>query len=296
MRTTQFIFVLTLLAAGVSRLAAQDQKPANESAAPPVFLLLVHQQVYPGKSADREKLLAAESRGSERLDSNRYWIDLESVTGDPEGLLLLPFDSYEHIQQSSVEWKQLLAAHPEVDRLQEELEGLIGGQRRIVATRRDDLGYLAENIDLSEARFLNVLEVHVFPGHESDFAESMRILADAYGKIHAETAWVVYQVAAGTASPTFLVFRPVVELKQNDDFMAYGASLAEAEGEQSVETQQRIAREAYASTEHNIYAVHPELSHVSKSFAGSDADFWFHAAAAASKSDTKQDSKTGVRP
>jgi hypothetical protein len=284
------------IATSASILPAQDQKPANESAAPPALLLLVHQQAYPGKSAEREKLIAAESRISDRLDSAYYWIDLESITGDPESLLCFPFDSYNHMQQSNEEWKQLLTAHPEIDRMRGELESLIGSQRGIIAMRRDDLGYHADSIDLSEARYVNVLEVRLFPGRESDFADASKILVEAFDKIHAETAWVVYQVDAGTPSPTFLVFRPVAELKQNDEFLSYDADLAEAEGEQSVEALQRISRESYASTVKDIYAVHPQLSHVSKSFAAGDVDFWFHSPAPAPKPEAKADSKSSGKP
>jgi hypothetical protein len=35
-------------------------------------------------------------------------------------------------------------------------------------------------------RFLRVLEVRLFPGHESDFVEALRILAEAYTKINAD--------------------------------------------------------------------------------------------------------------
>ena len=37
---------------------------------------------------------------------------------------------------------------------------------------------------------------------------------------------------------------------------------------------QQIAREAYASTESNIYVVSPEMSHVSKEFAAENPGFW----------------------
>jgi hypothetical protein len=37
---------------------------------------------------------------------------------------------------------------------------------------------------------------------------------------------------------------------------------------------QQIAREAYASTESNLYSIKPEKSHVSKEFAAGDPEFW----------------------
>src|SRR5205807_124187 len=40
------------------------------------------------------------------------------------------------------------------------------------------------------------------------------------------------------------------------------------------ERMQQIAREAYAQTESNLYAISPEKSHVSKEFAAGDPEFW----------------------
>jgi hypothetical protein len=37
---------------------------------------------------------------------------------------------------------------------------------------------------------------------------------------------------------------------------------------------QQIAREAYASTESNLYVISPEMSHVGKEFAAADPAFW----------------------
>jgi hypothetical protein len=257
-------------------LSAQDKKAANVDASPPSIALFVHQSVYSGKAAIREKIESNLSRVCDRLDAPKFWIDLEPLSGDPEGLVFSPVDSYEQMEQTNADWTKFLAGHPDINRMQDEIAGYIGSERKVIALRRDDLGYLAENIDFSEARFVHVLEVHLFPGRESDFAEAFKILADAYTKIQANTPWVVYQVDAGGAAPTFLVIRPMTELKQNDDLMAASGNLMDAEGEQGIETLRRIARESYATTESNLYAVSPEMSHVSKPFAATDPDYWLH--------------------
>jgi hypothetical protein len=287
MNALKIFAALTILILHSTILAAQDKKAANEDAAPPAVALFVHQAVFSGKAANREKTESGLSRVCDRLEAPKLWVDLESLTGDPEALVFSPYDSYEQMEQSNADWAKFLAGHPDIGRMQEEVGGLIGSERKIIALRRDDLGYLADSIDLSEARFVHVLEIHLFPGRESDFAEAFKILADAYAKIQADTAWVVYQVDAGTAAPTFLVIRPMTEMKQNDDLLASSANLIDAEGEQGSETLKRVAREAYASTESNMYAVSPEMSHVSKAFAATDPDYWLHRPA---------DTKTEVKP
>ena len=291
MRVSRRFAVPVLVFLSASILAAQDKKPANEAAVPPNVLLLVHQDIPPGKAAERQKLEVNVARACDRLGAPSYWIDLQSLTGQQQAIFFDPFESYEHLGQARTEWSQFFGAHPDLARMQDQIEGLLAGERTSVAVRRDDLGYLPEGIDLSEARYMRVHEIHLFPGHENDAAEAFKILAEAYAKIQADTPWVVYEVNAGMPSPTFVVFLPMSELRQNDDLLAWNSDLAEAEGEQGRETLQRIARESYATTESNLYAVSPEMSHVSKDFAGADPDFWLHREAPDAKPDPKAEPK-----
>ena len=276
MRVIRAFAATFLIVVSTSILSAQDQKAANPAAAPPNLVLLLHQEVQQGKTRERQKLESSISRTCDRLETPSQWIDLQSLTGTGESLSFDPFDSFEDLGRSKIEWRQFFAAHPDLAHMQEEVEGLVVSDRTIIAARRDDLGYRADSIDLSEARYMRVLDVRLFPGHESDFVEAIKILSDAYAKIAAETPWVVYQVDVGIPTPAFLVFMPMPELKPNDDLLSWRENLIQAEGEQATDALQKIAREAFASTETNLYVVSPELSHVSQEFAASDPDFWKH--------------------
>lgn len=285
-----------LVAAPFSR--AQDKKEVNLAAAPPKILLLEHKQPYSGKAEERRKLEESLSAACEKLDAPRVWIDLESLSGDPEAVTFSPFDSYEQMEQSDFDWGQFLAGHADLQRMREEARGLVGGEHKIIALRRDDLGYLVDTIDLSEARFLQVLEVRLFPGRETDFADAFKIVADAHAKVQAETPWVVYEVDAGSSVPTFLVLSPMVELKERDDLLAQTGNIADAEGDGG-EALRKIARESYAATETTIYRVNPGMSHVSKTFAATDMDFWMHrgpGASAEPKPEAKPEPKPKPKP
>jgi len=281
-------FALAFLAlANACVLSAQDQKAANPAAAPPNVLLLVHQEFPLGKAAERQRLESSISRASDRLETPSYWIDLESLTGTHESLSFDPFESFEQIEEAKDGWSQFFAVHPDLAQMQEQVKGLVYNERPIVAVRRDDLGYLSESIDLSEAHYMRVLEVRLFPGHEGDFAEAARTLADAFAKIQADTPWVVYQVDVGMPAPAFLVFMPLPELKRNDDLLTLRENLLAAEGEQAADNLRRIAREGFASTETNLYSVSPETSHVSKDFAAGDPGFWKPKSGPEQKPETK---------
>jgi len=266
--------IVFLLLANVSIVPAQTEKPASAATAPPKIVLLVHQQFKFGSESARQKLEVSVTRACNHLDVPNAWIDLQAITGPPEALSFDPFDSFEQLDNAFVAWRQLFASHPELAHLQEQIRALETSESTTVAVRRDDLGYRVNRIDLSKARYMRVLEVRLRPGHESEFVESFKLLSAAYEKISADMPWVVYQANVGMPTPSFLVFVPMRALKENDGYLARAPKLREAEGDAGFDRMQQIAREAYASTESNLYAISPETSHVSKEFVGGDPDFW----------------------
>ena len=274
------ILLLSLFSGLMAR--AQSAESSSGITEPPKLLLLVHQQIRFGKESERAKLGVAIKRACDRISVPNSWIDLESVTGTPETLSFDPFDSFEEIEKAGVSWSQIFAGHSEIARLQEEIRAVVSSERTVIAVRRDDVGYRVNSINLAQARAMRVLEVRLNPGHENDLVDAFQTLAAAYEKMNSDTPWVVYQVNVGMPSPSFLVFVPMAALRQNDDLLARRKTLQEAEGEEGSQRLQQIAREAYASTESNIYVVSPEMSHVPKEFAAENPEFWLQGAASES--------------
>jgi hypothetical protein len=269
-----FLGIIVLFFAHICFVQAQTEKQASTGTAPPKLLLLVHQQIKFGSESARQKLEVSITRACNHLEVPNSWIDLQAITGPPEALSFDPFNSFEQVDNAYVFWGQLFASHPEIAHLQEQVRALESSESTIIAVRRDDLGYRVNRIDLSKVRYMRVLEVRLRPGHESEFVESFKLLSAAYEKIDADMPWVVYQANAGMPSPSFLVFVPMRALKENDSYLARAPKLREAEGEAGFDRMQQISRDAYASTESNLYAISPETSHVSKEIVDGDPDFW----------------------
>jgi hypothetical protein len=268
------VMTVFLLSVCASIASAQVEDFPNLAGTPPKLLLLVHQEFKSGKAGERQKLEVAISRACDRVNVPNSWIDLESISGPPGALFFDPFESFDQIDDAFAGWGQIFATHAELARMQEELKALVTNERTIIAVRRDDLGFRPQSIDFSKARFLRVLEVQLHPGHESEFVEAFKNLGGSYEKIKADTPWVVYQVNVGMPSPTFLVFVPLRALKQNDDLLNWKRSIREAEGEEAAQRMEQLAKDAYATTESNLYFISPETSHVSKDFADGDPQFW----------------------
>src|SRR5579864_8897094 len=276
-------------------VAGQTKESAEPATAPPKLLVLVYQRFSFDKAADRDQWETAMARACQKLDVPNSWIVMESVTGEPEVLSFDPFDSFAQMEKPVAEWGPIYAAHPELGRLQAQVNAALVSQRTLIAVRRDDLSYHANRIDLSKTRFMRVLEVRLHPGHENEFAEAFQKLSAAYEKIESDLPWVVYQVNLGMPSPTFLTFVPMRSIGQNDYLLQARERLHAAEGE-AAERMQQIAREAYASTESNLYAINPEKSRVSKGFAAGDPDFWTPSPQPAAKPDKKKSTSKQIKP
>jgi hypothetical protein len=276
--------IALLLSVPVTPLTAQTGNAPTLPSAPPNLLLLVHQQFRFGSESAREKYEIEVTKACRELSVPNQWIDLQSITGAPEALFFDPLDSFEQLDYASAAWGKINALHPELARLQEEIRKLETNERTAIAVRRSDLSYRAGFIDLSKARYMRVLEIRLLPGHEEEFVEAFKTLRAAYEKIKADTPWVVYQVNVGMPSPTFFAFVPMRALRQNDDLLAWRGPLRDAEGEAGADRMQQIARAAYQSTESNLYAIRPEMSHVFKEFADGDPGFWSPATSANAKS------------
>jgi hypothetical protein len=64
-------------------------------------------------------------------------------------------------------------------------------------------------------RFLRVNTFRIRPGHGVEFVEAEKSVSAACEKIHADTAWVVYQVQEGMRGPAFMVLTENYQLHRS---------------------------------------------------------------------------------
>jgi len=250
------------------------QGPKTRPGAPPKLLLLVHQQVLPGKAAERQRLEVQTSSRFDELNILITWIELEAVTGPPQALFFDPADSFAELDRAGAMLASTFATYPELAQQQQQIEERLASSKTVVAVRRDDMSYGAERMDLSKARYLRISVVSLRPGHERDFAEAQALRNLASTRERAEGAWVVYEVNSGVAQPAFLIVQALRALADADKELDTVRKLQQSLAETERSRLEQVAREAYASIESNLYVIHPEMSHVPNEFASGDPNFW----------------------
>jgi hypothetical protein len=276
--TSMLIFFL--IAASVCTIAAQENSPDSSKAGPPKFLNMVHQELKPGRSGAYAELETSIARIYSRENIPVFWIELGSITGPSEVLYLNLFDSSEEMAKTMDALNAALAAHPELAQMQERLlqENTSNGTT-VLGVRRDDMGYRANTIDFSKMRALRLSTVFAHPGYERAFMETEWSLSEASEKVHARSAWAVYEVVGGLPEPSFVVVTPMQSLQDIDGIVEASRSLKATEGGALEQHLQELARIAYGTSDTRLFGVGPRLSHVSKKFAAGDSDFWAPATA-----------------
>jgi len=123
------------------------------------------------------------------------------------------------------------------------IDDTLSSQRTILAVRREDsAGGTQVNtaINLAQARFLRMLVVRTRPGEGPPILDS------------AVAPAVLYQVNSGMPEPTYLIFQPMADFNGIPTIHISDGTIVED----------------------SVYAIEPDLSHVSRAFAEQDQSFW----------------------
>jgi hypothetical protein len=269
------LMILLLMPAFVCPMPAQDNSADVAKAGPPKFLNMVHQELKPGRMGAYDELETSIARIYSRENLPVFWVELESITGPSEVLYLNFFDSSEEMAKAVDALSAGLAAHPELVQMQDRLlqENTSNGTS-VLGVRRDDMGYRVNTIDFSKMRALRLSTVFAHPGYERAFMETEWSLSEASEKVHAQSAWAVYEVVGGLPEPAFVIVTPMQSLREIDDIFETNQALKKTEGGALQQHLQELARVAYGTSDTRLFSVGQKMSHVSRKFAAGDADFW----------------------
>ena len=269
------LILLLCIPVFVRTTRAQENNTDQATAGPPKFLNMVHQELKPGRSGAYAELETSIARIYSRENIPVFWVELGSITGPAEVLYLNLFDSSEEMAKAMDVLSTGLAAHPELVQMQDRLlqENTSNGTS-VLGVRRDDMGYRANTIDFSKMRVLRLSTVFAHPGYERAFMETEWSLSEASNKVHARSAWAVYEVVGGLPEPSFVIVTPMQSLQEIDGIFEASESVKTTEGGALEQHLQELARIAYGTSDTRLFAVGPRMSRVSKKFAASDADFW----------------------
>jgi hypothetical protein len=262
-------------------------QPAPGSMPPPKILQIYREEIKPGKAPAHEQVEAGWPKAFARANWPTNYLAMTSSTGPSEAWFMTGFDSLEAWEKDSGNVAKNSALKKELDQLEARDGELRSGGRSLVAMYREDLSHQA-NVDIPKMRYFRIITFRVRQGHDSQFADAVKIVRTAFEKANVPAHWAVYQIYAGMPAPTFLVMLPAKSLAEVDAAIAAAPAVQQAEGEDGVKKLQTIASDAFNSVETNIFEFNAKMSYPSKQWADGDPDFWRPKAAPAAKSESKK--------
>ncbi|MEO8572810.1 MAG: hypothetical protein ABI481_02485 [Pyrinomonadaceae bacterium] len=268
----QFLFfslTICLLVASASRTSAQMPGP-------PKVMLIVREDIKPGMMGPHSREANNVVQIYSRANSPYHRLAMVPVAGNEnEVMYIWGFDSFAEMEKSNtyldtisnVTYKADFARiRPQSD------DDYHSAQRDTVAVLREDMSYNM-NTDIRKMRYMRVQTVRVKPGHSRDFEDSRRMTKAAHEKAKVDETMVVYQVAGGAQSGTYLVMIPWASL-DGIGTLPHGKSYMDALGDDRRDKIEKIENDSIVFSSTDIYAFAPQLSYVAKDWVSGDPSFW----------------------
>ena len=275
MKKSLFVFALVLLVSICSPVFAQTP----EQMGPPPVLLIVREDIKPGKMPAHARHSAEFAQIFAKLQTTNHRIALWPIAGSENDLVYItPAGSFADIEKMQQDTdKKMTAAggttRADLDRLEKEAPDLHAGMRDMLAIYRPEMSF-NPNVNIAQMRYFAITTVRVRPGHDAEYADYIRSVVNvARDKAKVDNFHLAcFQVISGAPGGTYMFFRPMKSLGEFDQNV--GAKVRAAMSDDMRKHADKTTADAVISSESSTYAYEPRMSYVDKDLAAQDPTFW----------------------
>ncbi|MEK6409424.1 MAG: hypothetical protein AABN34_21075 [Acidobacteriota bacterium] len=264
-----FVFALCMFVSTALEAAAQQAAPTG----PPKVLSIFREEIKAGRGAAHEKLETGYVRAFQKAKWPVYSLAMTAAYGGTDAWFVSAYDSFAALQKDRENFAKNSQVSADFDRLDAMDAEFRSGQRTILCVLNEELT-IGGGFDVSQMRYFAVNTVRVRPGHDQEYQEARKILAEAVKKADPKSHSVFYAVRAGMPNGTYLIFTPRKSLAEMDPNPAVGRAVQEAMGEENARKRQKLLADSVISTETSIYSFSPKMSYVSKEWAKTGGEYW----------------------
>jgi hypothetical protein len=272
--------------------SAFGQEKSEGSAPRPKVLQITREFVKPGKSGMvHDKAESAFVQAMSRAKWPTHYVGMTSLTGKPRALFFTFFDSFEAWEKDGAATAKNATLSAALDRAAVADGELLDSMDQGVFYFSDEMS-LRPRADLSQVRFLQVLNFHVRPGHDREWTEVMKLVKGAYEKGVPEAHWGMFRLMFGGEGGTYLVLIGRKSLSEIDKgMMEDDKKFAAALGEDGMKKLNENFGAAVDSSQEQLFAINPRMSYVADEWIKADPDVWKPKAAAPAAKPAAEDKK-----
>jgi hypothetical protein len=260
---------------------AQGSLPTSQ----PNFVTIIREEVKIGRTSEHAKIEAGWPAAFEKAKSPDYYLAAVSVTGKPEAWFIVASDSHKAMEATMKREDTDPLLSVELPRLSRLDADVLTGWTLMQGMARKDLSY-GSFPDVGKIRFYEITTFQVKPGHEQQFEAAAKAYGSAAKRRVPNHSYRVYEMIAGTPSPTYVVFASVESFGQFDQLMEEGQAIMKGATEEEGRALQGLMAEGVISVETQRFRIDPTMSYVPKEVRASDPAFWMPKKKPAAKAPT----------
>ncbi|MEO6876743.1 MAG: hypothetical protein ABI222_18175 [Opitutaceae bacterium] len=236
-----------------------------------MILGITQEAVVPGKMPAFLKTRAAATEALRPVAGGQIAVGLVSVSGPEE---VWTFNFHQHladIEATRLAVEKLPATRAALDRLDEQAGVCLSHRQTQTATYLPDLTY-QPGFDWAQARYLDIIVVHVRAGHHLAYLELRRMSRDGHNKGGLDGPLHVFKLNSGVRGLAWMIVRPLRSLQQYDELKAQG--FGEILTPQEDARMEALRAESMEDAEERFFRVEPAISLVPTAWIARDPAFW----------------------
>jgi hypothetical protein len=238
----------------------------------PAFVTIYREYVKTGRAAEHAKIEAGWPAAFAKANSPTTYLALSSMTGGNEVWFLVPSASYTAMEADMKRNAADPALTAELDRLSLADAETLDQVRTMLLRARPDLS-MGAFPNLAQARYYEVTTFRVQLGQQQAFEAASKTWMASATRNNPTAAYRTYELVAGGASPTYMVFTSFESYAAFDPMWANGNKVwAGMTTDELAIMQSAVAGIANMQTDH--FRVDPAMSYVDKATTAQDPTFW----------------------
>jgi hypothetical protein len=265
-RSSAVLTACCLLAAVAPALQAQD----NGVSGPPKILVVQREFTKPGKGGTlHERSEGAFVAASRTGKAPFHYLAMTSMSGPDRALFLSGYSSLAAWEAENKLVGGSLAAA--LDRAMVSDGDLLASTDSSVWLRRDDLSL--NNGGLDGARYMEISQYMVKPGHGHEWDELVKMYVAGYAKVPG-MHWTTFQQVYGVNSDAYIAVTPLKSLSEADAEWGSDKAFSDAVGEAGMKKIAALSASCLDSEQTNLFHFSPRMSIPPPEWIKAEPDYW----------------------
>jgi hypothetical protein len=261
--------VLCAVSVAPMMMCAQDDGKNG----PPEILVVQREFTKPGRGGlAHEKTEGQFARAVDAGKGEVYYFALTAMSGPDRALFLSGYSSLADWESVSKAMAKHTSLTDSLDKINLADGDLLASADSSVWRKRGDMSMNTH--DLMGARYFQIEQFKLKPGHSAEWEEAVKVVMDGYKKSIPDASWVMFQQVYGTGGDAFVVIETMKSLAEVDEHHANGKKFADELGKEGLAKLDNLVAGSVEEEQTNLFSINPRMSHVPEEWRKGEPDFW----------------------